>query len=73
VKEAEATIRDAIAEQDEAKAKGAFEKRKAAMQKWDERKALYRWGNSLAIPGAFALFGVVRWRWRRARKARLTL
>jgi hypothetical protein len=73
VKEAEATIRDAIAEQDEAKAKGAFEKRKAAMAKWDERKALYRWGNSLAIPGAFALFGVVRWRVRRARKARLTL
>jgi ABC-type uncharacterized transport system involved in gliding motility auxiliary subunit len=73
VKEAEATIRDAVAEQDEAKAKGAFEKRKAAMQKWDERKALYRWGNSLAIPGAFALFGVFRWRLRRARKARLTL
>jgi ABC-2 type transport system permease protein len=73
VKEAEATIRDAIAEQDEAKAKAAFEKRKGAMQAWEDKKALYRWGNSLAIPGVFALFGVVRWRWRRARKARLTL
>jgi len=73
VEEAEATIRDAIAEQDEAKAKKAFEKRKQAMTAWDDKKALYRWGNTLAIPGAFALFGVVRWRVRRARKAQLTL
>ena len=73
VKEAEATIRDAIAEQDEAKAKAAFEKRKGAMNAWEAKKAMYRWSNSLAIPGAFALFGIVRWRIRRARKARLTL
>ena len=73
VKEAEATIRDAIAEQDEAKAKAAFDKRKGAMEAWEAKKALYRWSNSLAIPGVFALFGLVRWRWRRARKARLTL
>ena len=73
VQEAEATIRDAVAEENESKAKEAFEKRKAAMTAWDEKKAAYRWGNTLAIPGVFALFGIVRWRVRRARKARMTL
>lgn len=73
VKEAEATIREAIEEQDEAKAQEAFDKRKEAMKVWDARKAAYRWGNTLAIPGFFALFGMVRWRVRRARKASLTL
>ena len=73
VQEAEATIRDAVAEENESKAKEAFEKRKAAMTAWDEKKDAYRWGNTLAIPGVFALFGIVRWRVRRARKARMTL
>jgi ABC-type uncharacterized transport system involved in gliding motility auxiliary subunit len=73
VQEAEATIRNAVAEQDETKAKEAFEKRKAAMTAWDDKKALYRWGNTLAIPLGFALFGIARWRVRRARKARMTL
>jgi ABC-type uncharacterized transport system involved in gliding motility auxiliary subunit len=73
VREAEATIRSAVEEKDEAKAKDAFDRRKSAMKAWDERKGLYRWGNTLAIPGVFAMFGLVRWRVRRARKARLTL
>ena len=73
VQEAEATIRDAVEQQDEAKAKQAFEARKAAMTAWDDKKARYRWGNTLAIPAVFALFGVARWRVRRARKARMTL
>lgn len=73
VREAEATITEAIQEQDETKAKQAFDKRKDAMKAWDARKDLYRWGNTLAIPGAFALVGVVRWRVRRSRKARLKL
>jgi ABC-type uncharacterized transport system involved in gliding motility auxiliary subunit len=73
VKEAENTIKAAVEQQDEAKAKAAFEKRKEAMKAWDERKAAYRWGNSLAIPAGFALLGVVRWRWRRAKKASLKL
>jgi ABC-2 type transport system permease protein len=73
VKEAENTIKKAVEDQDEAKAKAAFETRKDAVKVWDERKALYRWGNSLAIPAAFALLGVIRWRVRLARKARLKL
>ena len=73
VREAENTIREAVEKQDEAKAKAAQEKGKQAMKTWDERKSIYRWGNSLAIPGAFALLGLVRWRVRVARKAQLKL
>jgi ABC-type uncharacterized transport system involved in gliding motility auxiliary subunit len=73
VKEQEATIRDAVEQQDQAKAEAAFEKRKEAIKEWDARKATYRWGNTLAIPGLFALFGIVRWRVRAARKANLSL
>lgn len=73
VKETEATIRDAVEQQDQAKAEAAFEKRKEAVKEWDQRKANYRWGNTLAIPGLFALFGIVRWRVRAARKANLSL
>lgn len=73
VKEAEATIRAAIEEQDEAKAQEAFEERKQAMEAWDQKKRAYRWGNTLAIPLLFAFFGVVRWRVRLARKQNLKL
>ena len=73
VRQAESTIRTAVEQQDEAKAKQAFEKRKDAMKAWDNRKRVYRWGNTLAIPFAFALLGVVRSRARLARKARLSL
>lgn len=72
VQEAEATIRAAIQEQDEKKADDAFKKRKAAMEAWDQKKSMYRWGNTLGIPAVLALFGVVRWRVRRARKIKLT-
>jgi ABC-type uncharacterized transport system involved in gliding motility auxiliary subunit len=71
VREAETSIRQAVEKQDEATAKKAFEERKEAMKAWDGRKASYRWGNSLAVPGAFALLGIVRWRIRRARKVTL--
>jgi len=73
VKETEATIREAVDQQDQGKAEAAFEKRKGAIKEWDARKNAYRWGNTLAIPGAFALFGLVRWRIRAARKANLAL
>jgi ABC-type uncharacterized transport system involved in gliding motility auxiliary subunit len=73
VREAEATIRDAVEQQDQAKAEAAFDKRKEAIKAWDARKNAYRWGNTLAIPAVFAAFGLVRWRVRAARKARLTL
>lgn len=73
VKEAEATIRSAVEEKDEEKAQAAFEERKAAIAAWDGKRDLYRWGNSLGLPVLFALFGVMRWRMRLARKAALKL
>ncbi|MGD8861907.1 MAG: Gldg family protein [Myxococcales bacterium] len=73
VKQAEAQIREAAEEQDEAKVQEGFEKRKEAVKSWNKRKNAYKWGNTLAIPMAFALFGVVRWRMRLAKKANLEL
>ena len=73
VKDAEATVREAIKEQDEEKAEKAFEERKAAVAAWDQKKSAYRWGNTLALPAAFALIGIVRWRVRRARRSSLKL
>ena len=71
VRDAEATIRNAIEEQDETKAQAAFERRKTAMEDWNRKKSLYRWGNTLGIPFVLALFGIIRWRVRRARHVKL--
>jgi hypothetical protein len=73
VKEAEATIREAVQEQDESKAEKAFEERKAAMETWNQKKTSYRWGNTLGLPLFFALIGVVRWRMRKTKRALLKL
>ncbi len=73
VKEAEAVIRDAVKEQDESKADKAFAERKGAMSAWDQKKTTYRLGNTLGLPLLFALYGVVRWRVRKARKAGMKL
>jgi ABC-type uncharacterized transport system involved in gliding motility auxiliary subunit len=73
VKEAEATIRAAIDQQNQEKADTAFKERKESMAAWDQKKTSYRWGNTLGLPLAFALFGVVRWRARKAKRANLKL
>jgi ABC-type uncharacterized transport system involved in gliding motility auxiliary subunit len=73
VKEAEATIREAIDQQDQEKADKAFKERKDNMAAWDQKKTSYRWGNTLGLPLAFALFGVLRWRVRKAKRATLKL
>jgi len=73
VKQAEDTIRQAINEQDKGKAEQAFEERKAGMAAWDSKKIAYRWGNMLGLPAVMALFGVVRWRVRKAARANLKL
>jgi ABC-2 type transport system permease protein len=73
VKEAEATIRDAIDKQDQDKADKAFKERKESMAAWDQKKTTYRWGNTLGLPLAFAMFGVLRWRVRKAKRATLKL
>jgi ABC-2 type transport system permease protein len=73
VREAEATIREAIGEQNEDKADKAFKERKDSMAAWDAKKTTYRWANTLGLPLAFAVFGVIRWRVRKATRANLKL
>lgn len=73
VQEAEDTARAAAEEQNEEGVEDALEERKEAVKAWDRRKAIYKWGNILGIPMLFALFGVVRWRMRTARRASMKL
>lgn len=73
VKEAEATAREAYEEQDEEKFQAALDRRKDAVDAWDRKKSLYRWGNMAGLPLAFALFGVLRWRMRKSKKQSLSL
>lgn len=73
VAEAEAVARDAYEDQDEEKFAAAIEERKSAVAAWESKKSNYRWGNTFALPFAFALFGFIRFRMRRAKKANLTL
>jgi ABC-type uncharacterized transport system involved in gliding motility auxiliary subunit len=73
VKQAEVAIRQAVSEQDQDKADKAFKERKESMAAWDAKKASYRWGNTLGLPLALALLGVVRWRVRKATRANIKL
>lgn len=73
VKNSEATIREAIDEQDKDKADQAFKERKDHMAAWDRKKSAYRWGNTLGLPIAFALFGIVRWQLRKKTRANMKL
>lgn len=58
-------------EGDEAGMQAALERRTAALEEWESRKRLYRWGNTLLVPLAFAGFGLLRWRLRTNKKASL--
>ena len=66
---AESSALTAAEEGDEAGVESALEERKAAIESWDAKKRAYRWLNTLGIPLAVALFGLVRWR-RRSRSKR---
>ncbi|UJR79680.1 GldG family protein [Sandaracinus amylolyticus] len=59
--------------QDEAGAQDALERRQAAVRAWDQRKNLFKWGNTFAIPLAVAAFGLIRWQMRQRKKATLKL
>jgi ABC-type uncharacterized transport system involved in gliding motility auxiliary subunit len=56
---------------DEAGMQEALEERTAALEAWESRKSMYRWGNTILIPLAFAGFGVIRWQMRARKKASL--
>lgn len=71
--DATADAQAALQEGDEEEAREAIERRNAALAARDRTKAWFRWGNTLLIPIAFALFGVVRWQLRQRRRATLKL
>ncbi|MEZ4252264.1 MAG: Gldg family protein [Polyangiales bacterium] len=64
----QAGTENAIAERE-----AALEERKEALKAWDSRKSRYRWLNTLGIPFALGLFGVLRWRARNARRKNMKL
>lgn len=73
VSEAEQEAMAAAEERNEAGMNEAIERRKEALRSWDAKKSAYRWGNTLGIPIAFALFGVARFQMRRKKKKNLTI
>jgi len=73
VAEAEDEALEAMEAEDRAAAEEALEKRKEAVASWDRRKSTYKWMNTLGIPFLFALFGVIRWRMRTARRKNIKL
>jgi ABC-type uncharacterized transport system involved in gliding motility auxiliary subunit len=60
-------------EGDEAGMNDAIEARTEALEAWDARKSRFRWFNTLLIPLAVALFGVVRWQLRQRRREALKI
>lgn len=73
VQVAEREARDAAQQENAEGVREALEQRKDALEAWDAKKNLYRWGNTVLIPLAFAAFGIVRWQLRRKKKASLKL
>lgn len=71
--EATEDVLEAAQQGDEAGAREAFARRREALAQWDRRKNVYRWGNTLLIPLAVVVFGIVRWRFRQRKKATLKL
>lgn len=51
----------------------ALERRQDAIRAWDQKKNLYRWGNTLLIPLAVVAFGLIRWQARQRKRANLKL
>lgn len=70
---AENTVLAAAEEGDEASVQAALDERRAAIESWNAKKLAYRWMNTLGIPLAVALFGVLRWRRRSNKKKTLKL
>jgi ABC-type uncharacterized transport system involved in gliding motility auxiliary subunit len=60
-------------EGDEAGMSEAIEQRTEALEAWDSRKARFRWFNTLLIPLAVELFGVIRWQMRQRKRATLKI
>lgn len=70
---AQEQIQEAQAAQDEAKFKKAQEEGKAAIEAWEVKKSMYRWGNVVGVPLLFALFGLIRYSMRKNAKSKVVL
>ena len=56
---------------DQAAAIKAREQGESAIERWHARQGRFRWLNTLGLPIAVALFGVIRWRLRKRRRVTL--
>jgi ABC-type uncharacterized transport system involved in gliding motility auxiliary subunit len=73
VKEAEEEIKTAAKQGDESGAEAALEKRKVALEDWDQKKARYKAFNITFMPLLLIGFGLVRWQRRKKKRANISL
>ncbi len=73
VKEAESEITDAAKKGDEAGAQAALQKRKAAIEDWDAKKARIKLLNVTLMPLLLLAFGLTRWQLRKKKRAHISL
>jgi ABC-type uncharacterized transport system involved in gliding motility auxiliary subunit len=73
VKQAEDEARSAAQQGDASGTDAALERRKEALEDWDGLKARYRLLNIVLMPLLFIGFGLIRWQWRKKKRAHITL
>jgi gliding-associated putative ABC transporter substrate-binding component GldG len=73
VKSAEAEATDAAKQGDEAGTQAALDKRKLALEDWDQKKVRYKLLNVVLMPLLLLGFGLVRWQVRKKRRAKISL
>jgi gliding-associated putative ABC transporter substrate-binding component GldG len=73
VKEAETEVKDAAKQGDEAGAQAALDKRKVALEDWDQKKARYKLFNVIFMPALLVAFGLVRWQLRKKKRKNLSV
>lgn len=73
LKEAETEIQDAAKQGDQAGAQAALDKRKVALEDWDAKKARYKLFNIALMPLLLLGFGLIRWQYRKKKRANISL
>ncbi|MFT3928002.1 MAG: GldG family protein [Myxococcales bacterium] len=73
VKEAEAEIKDAAKQGDESGAQAALDKRKSALDNWDQAKGRYKLLNVALMPLLLLGFGLLRWQSRKKKRKNIAL